>query len=97
MTRRVVLQSNARDDAREAARWYERERHGLGRRFRSELSGAIDRISTNPFQFPELEQGTRRALLRRFPYGVYFVIEDDRVVVRAILHLHRDPDTWKRW
>ena len=96
MTRRVVVQPDASDDAREAAQWYERERRGLGRRFLVELSGVIDRISANPFQFPELEQGTRRALLRRFPYGVYFVLEEDRAVVRAILHLHRDPDTWKR-
>lgn len=42
----------------------------------------------------ELDE-VRRALLRHFPYGVYFVEGPDDVAVLAVLHLHRDPDMWK--
>ena len=49
----------------------------------------------NPSRFPEIEAGIRRALPRRFPYGVYFVVGSDAVVVIAVLHMHRHRDTWK--
>jgi hypothetical protein len=38
----------------------------------------------------------RRVMLHRFPFGVFFFVEDDRATVIAILHLHRDPSSWER-
>jgi plasmid stabilization system protein ParE len=40
--------------------------------------------------------GIRRALLRRFPYAVYFAVERDVVVILAVLHVSRDPAEWQR-
>jgi hypothetical protein len=34
-------------------------------------------------------------MLTRFPYGVFFAVDDDEVLVLAVVHLHRHPDTWK--
>ena len=48
-------------------------------------------IAETPRMFPEVTSDHRRGLLRRFPYGVYFLIEASRIVVQAVLHLHRDP------
>ncbi|MGH2583429.1 MAG: type II toxin-antitoxin system RelE/ParE family toxin [Dehalococcoidia bacterium] len=96
MTRRVVLQPAALADVDAAAVWYEQEHAGLGGRFLDELSDLLERIAENPLQFPALEQVVRRGLLRRFPFGVYFRVEARRVVVIAVLHLHRHPDTWRR-
>lgn len=64
-------------------------------RFLSELDEVFHRIERNPKQFSQLEREIRRALLHRFPYGVYFVEGPDDVVVLAVLHLHREPDMWK--
>ena len=33
--------------------------------------------------------------MRRFPYGVIYSIEDDALVIVAVFHLHRHPDSWK--
>jgi plasmid stabilization system protein ParE len=38
----------------------------------------------------------RRALLQRFPYAVYFILDDQIIVILAILHQRRDPAVWKR-
>jgi len=64
-------------------------------RFLSELDELFQRIESNPKQFPQLEGKVRRAVLHRFPYGVYFVEGQDDVAILAVLHLHRAPDMWK--
>jgi cytochrome P450 len=38
----------------------------------------------------------RRCLTRTFPYGVLFQIKPDKYVIIAVMHLHRDPDYWKK-
>lgn len=96
MTLPVQFRPEAGRDLDTAAAWYEAERPGLGRRFLTEFSNLIGRISAGSAQFPTVEPGIRRGLVRRFPYGVYFAIEDEMIVVLAILHLHREPDAWKR-
>ncbi len=94
--RRLEVSSEAELEVFEAALRYERERPGLGARFEAEVNGLSARLLEYPLQFPEIEEGARRALVRHFPYGVFFTVDDDRVTVLAVLHLHRHPDTWKR-
>ena len=91
----VIVRSSAEADVREAAFWYESKREGLGVEFTLELDSLYERIAKNPEQFPAIEQRTRRALLRRFPYAVYFVVGDAAVVVIAVLHQHRQPGAWR--
>ncbi len=83
-------------DVEAAFEWYENERAGLGVEFLEELRAAYNRIAEGPLKYQELRGGIRRALLRRFPYAVYFAIEADDVVVVAVLHASRDPGQWQR-
>ncbi len=95
MTPDVAVRSPAEADVREAALWYESKRDGLGAEFILELDALYERIARAPQQFPEIETGIRRALLHRFPYAAYFVAGDDDLVIIAVLHQHREPDTWR--
>ena len=94
--KRVELTAEAELDAFEIAHYYEQERAGLGYRFEGDLGWILDRIGQNALQFPVVDEGTRRALLRNFPYGVFFSDEPNMVVVAAIVHLHREPGSWRR-
>lgn len=85
----LIVRPSAEADVRDAAFWYESKREGLGAEFALELDALYERIAENPRQFPEISEGVRRALLRRFPYAVYFVIGDDAPVIVAVLHQHR--------
>ena len=96
MARRVVVQPQSDLDIQAAAVWYEDQQSNLGVRFLNELDHVLRRIEKNPQQFPRLDGEVRRALLHRFPYGVYFLAESEAVTVLAVLHLHRQPDMWKR-
>jgi toxin ParE1/3/4 len=93
----VIFTPIARRELIDAQDWYETEAHGLGRRFRAALDAAVERMSANPHQFPVLYKGIRRALLRRFPYALLFVIDpDDTLTVMACFHGSRDPAQWKK-
>jgi toxin ParE1/3/4 len=93
---RLISEPPADLDVEAAFEWYETERPGLGLEFLDELRASYNRIADGPLKYQELRGGIRRALLRRFPYAVYFGIEGDIVVVVAVLHASRDPAEWQR-
>jgi hypothetical protein len=83
-------------DAFEVALWYEREREGLGTVFLQALRRVFTRIETSPLHFPLVTSDVRRAILARFPFGVFFFVDGDTPVVIAVMHLHRHPGSWER-
>lgn len=83
-------------DVESAFQWYETEEPGLGFEFLKQLRSCYERLLRAPFGYQELRSGIRRALTKRFPYAVYFSIEDEFVVVLAVLHMARDPAEWQQ-
>jgi plasmid stabilization system protein ParE len=80
----------------DALAWYERDRPTLALEFLAELRASFDRIADGPFRYPHLRSGVRRALVKRFPYAVYFTVEDDVILVVAVVHTSRNPAAWQR-
>jgi hypothetical protein len=50
----------------------------------------------NPRQFPIVYKNASRAVLRRFPYSLFFVMDGDELLVIACFHASRDPSHWQR-
>lgn len=93
----VIFTPMARAELIQAQDWYENEVSGLGGRFRAAVNAVVERISANPLQFPVIYQNVRRALLRRFPYALMFVIETDGTpIIVACFHGSRDPARWQQ-
>ena len=92
----VVFIQAAREELIDAQDWYEGEAVGLGRRFRQAIDSLIERMIDNPRQFPIVLKNVRRALLRRFPYSLFFVAEDEVLTVIACFHASRDPSHWQK-
>ena len=92
------LRPAARDDLDAAARWTEAQEPGLGRQFLAEVRLVFQRIRSNPAAYPTSYRGTRRALIRRFPYAVIDLSVPDQstIVVLAVLHCGRDPRLWRQ-
>ena len=95
MTLEVRLRPEAELDLADAALWYEEQRPGLGHQFLDEALSVLSTISESPLMYPMVHRNTRRALARRFPFGVYFRVEATTVVVVAIMHGSRNPHRWK--
>jgi len=90
----------AMEDADSAATWYDSRRPKLGKKFLDELERIFRRIQESPFSFPQVEypenldHHVRRALLRKFPYIVVFVIQAELITVVAVEHTSRKPGRW---
>ena len=96
MSFRVIVRRNAKADIREARKWYENQCAGLGRSFLAEVNAAIARIQTMPTVSPEVVAGVRRARTARFPYAIYFRVEQTRIIVIVVVHSSRDPAMWQQ-
>ncbi len=94
--RSYVVRPAAARDIRSAYAWYEGERDGLGEEFLIEVRATLGAVLDAPESYPVLHRETRRALVRRFPYGLFYRIVDGLVVVVSCVHTRREPGTWKR-
>jgi plasmid stabilization system protein ParE len=92
--RPVVFRPEAEDEALEAREWYETRRQGLGKEFALSIDRLIDRIAGNPFAFPLVHNDTRRAILSRFPYALYFRLAGNVIIVQAV-HSRQHPENWR--
>ena len=92
----LSVNPQAEEEARKAARWYENESQGLGVAFLELVEQTLTAISENPLRFPLVCRDIRRALLKRFPYGVFFRVRANRIRILSIMHLSRDSSRWQR-
>lgn len=88
---RLIVRTDAEADIASGYGWYEEQRRGLGTDFLEEVSFTIAAIESNPRRFQLFNPVLRRALVRRFPYGIYFFVFDEIVLVATVMHLARDP------
>jgi toxin ParE1/3/4 len=89
--RELRFTKEALEDFRGAIEWYSEIDSALAARLEIATSELLERISDEPNQFPIVDTDTRRAIMRRFPYGVFFIVDDTRIVITAILHHRREP------
>lgn len=87
----VVYRQAARREIVNVARTYEGQRKGLGRLFLDEIRIKAH-ISDGPRLYQLVSNGVRRAALRRFPFGLFYLEEGQRIVVLTCLDLRRDPE-----
>ena len=79
------------DDAFE---WYEVQQKQLGKQFINELEAAIKRIIAYPEYNTLIDSEIRRCLIKRFPYGIFYKVNSEQIVIIAVAHLHRKPNYW---
>lgn len=89
MRLRVALRPSAGRDVADAHAYY--NQHGRGDAFLAALDQVLAQIGERPHMYPVIHADVRRALVRRFPYSVFFIVEPDRAVVLAVHHHRRDP------
>ncbi len=96
MSRLLVVNPKAEADLAEAKAWYNGERDGLGEEFLDCVDEAFGQIRTLPNASRKVYLDLRRKLVRRFPYAVFYRIDDDQITVVAVYHCKRDPRGWQK-
>jgi toxin ParE1/3/4 len=92
----VIIRPEAEGDLKEAFSWYEDKRAGLGYDFLLQVDAGVNFISRRPEVHPIEYKGTRKHLIKRFPYKIIYFIEAEKIIVLAVLHGKRNPSILKK-
>ncbi|NOV31790.1 type II toxin-antitoxin system RelE/ParE family toxin [Methylomonas sp. ZR1] len=96
MAYRLKFSARALRETGEAQEWYESQSSGLGDEFIAALELQLKRLEQAPLLYAEVIPSVRRALLPRFPFGVFYVVRGDLVHVLAVVHDARNPNRWPK-
>jgi plasmid stabilization system protein ParE len=85
----------AKSDIKRSQQWYERQQRGLGKRFAAMLRETFRRIRRDPETCGFALSGVRHALVKVFPYVVYYSYDGAEVVIHCVIHASRDESEWR--
>jgi plasmid stabilization system protein ParE len=92
----LIIRPEAEAEMTESFTWYEDRVAGLGSDFLLCIDAILNSISRSPKQYPIVYENIRRAISRRFPYEVFYVENEDKVIILAVFHAKRSPKTWQQ-
>lgn len=95
MNDNILFTSSAEKDLEEIFGWYEQKRAGLGYDFLLHIEAATNLLSYAPLINRPLYKNVRRHIIKRFPYKIFYLLDNEKVVVLAVIHAGRDPN-WIR-
>jgi plasmid stabilization system protein ParE len=98
--RKLLIRPEAEAEIVEAHNWYKLQAEGLSSEFLRAVDACLSAIEREPLAYPIVYKQVRRALVRKFPYSIFFVYEQldeetERIVVLACFHGRRDPKQWQ--
>jgi len=96
MTYELMIRPEAKADLLDAFQWYQTQRTGLGHDFKMCVDSVLSNLVKHPTIHKKVFQNIRRAVIKRFPFGVFYIVKDKSIVVLAVLHARRNPVEWKR-
>lgn len=95
MSRRLIVRPEAEAEMSAAFDWYEDRVPGLGSEFLLCVDAVFSAILRSPQHYPRIHKIVRRALTRKFPYEIFFVEDDERLVILSVFHAKRNPKRWQ--
>ena len=89
-----MLERPARLDMAAAEEFYKQARPGLQIEFRLCLEAALNLIKRHPQAYPIVTRDTRRSLVHRFPYSIFYRPEPSIIRVVRVFHTSENPKKW---
>ena len=90
----VIFLEEAEQEFLEAALYYENQAKGLGEKLMSDVYQTIERIVDFPYNAQNLTEDVRRKLLKHYPFGVLYRIDNNEILIVAVMNLKRKPLYW---
>lgn len=75
--------------------WYEDREPGLGEDFLRCVEACVLRIQRNPRLYPTVVDELRRALVRRFPFEIFYELAENSIFIYSVFHSSQDPKKWR--
>ncbi|WP_201324649.1 type II toxin-antitoxin system RelE/ParE family toxin [Pseudanabaena sp. lw0831] len=95
MSKSLIILPEAEQDVTEAYDWYQERELGLGEEFLRCIDATIQTIERNSEIYGFIYDNYRRALVRRFPYAIFYEYFEDRITVYAVFHCSQNPKKWR--
>lgn len=97
VARQIIVRPEAEAEIQQAFDWYQEQSEGLGLEFLRAIEACLFGIMRNPFAYTIVKvPNVRRALVRRFPYALFYLVDDDAIVVIAVFNVKRQPIDWTK-
>ncbi len=96
MSYEIIVRPEAAREVQQAFDWYQEKTEGLGLEFLRAADACLAGVQRNPLASPIMYQEIRRALLRKFPYILFYIVKEEQIIVLACFHAKRDPIDWMR-
>jgi plasmid stabilization system protein ParE len=93
MTYRLHIDPRAEQEIADAATSYEATRPGYGPLFLTDIDHVVALLIAAPKLYQRVDDELRRAVLRRFPYNLYYRVRDPERLVEVIGCAHGRADT----
>lgn len=90
----LTISEAAEDDLRTTFLWYEEQKSGLGERFEKHVNESMGDLLRNPLKFQVRYSETHICFLKKFPYGIHFVVREKEILILAVFHTARNPKRW---
>jgi plasmid stabilization system protein ParE len=94
---RARFTSTAQRELKEALEFYDQAEIGLGARFLDEAEATVKRIIAHPMAWTPMSPRTRRCRIKRFPFGLFYQIRSDEILIVSVMDLRRDPRCWEQY
>ena len=91
----IIFLPPAKAELTDATSYYNMQSEGLGYEFAAEVKRTLERIVQYPNAWFKLSKRTRRCRTIRFPYGIIYQVRKDILFIVAVMHLGREPETWR--
>lgn len=96
MKYKLIIRTEAEAELLEAVKWYEDKALGLGANLLLNVEATLESISRIPEAYTPTYKSTRRALVRKYPFGIHYIIDKEKIIVLAIFHENRNPKELKK-
>ena len=94
MKYKLTVRKEAEFDIDEQFDYYEDKREGLGHDFLLCVEEALDKLHKNPLIYRKIYKELRRIPIVRFPYRIFYFVQNQNVIVTAVFHARKDPTSW---
>lgn len=93
---KVVLSPLAKEDVKEASKWYNKQKAGLGKKFVSRIKKTMVYIQKNPYMAQVRFDHVHVTVLNQFPFSIHYKVKEElkTILIHAVLHDRRNPDLW---
>ncbi len=70
--------------------WYGDKAEELGEEFIQIFYDHVNNIYSNPLSYSKVYNEFRPCLLKKFPYAIYFIVEDNNIIAFGLFHCARN-------